>query len=78
MKMTLEELRQTIFAMTDDIEFLWHGKKGLIIPFGPKKFVLGYSEDDTGREFHDVQALLNEPYFDGRTLVDIVEEADFL
>lgn len=77
MKRTFSELREYALSCVDDIEFVWKGKHGLIVPFNQKKYILCFKTDDTGTEFHDVDEMLNAPYLDGHSIAEVCSELDF-
>lgn len=78
MKRTWEELRDYATSLVDDIEFIWNGIHGLIIPFTREKFILAVGEDDDGTEFSDIDALLNFPCLHGYSIREVCDELVFL
>lgn len=79
MKRTVDELRDYLLSLVNDVEFTWRGVHGLIIPFSKDRYALSYHDpDDPGTEFRSVDALLTAPYLDGRAISDVCGEIDFL
>jgi len=79
MKRTLHELRDYALSLADDIEFMWNGAHGLIIPYSKNKFILTFHDPDgPDEEFHDIDSLLKAPLLDGRSLAEVCREVEFL
>lgn len=78
MKRTPEELREYALSLVDDIEFVWNGMQGLIIPFNREKFIMRIQNDDPGTEFHSVDEMMQAPCFIGKSLNEICDKVEFL
>lgn len=79
MKRTYSQLRDYALSLVDDIEFVWNGCHGLIIPYNRQKFILTFHDpSDTCEEFHSIDELLNAPVLDGHSLAEACEDVDFL
>lgn len=79
MKRTIQELKEYLLSLVNDVEFTWKGMHGLIIPFSRQKYILSFHDpDDTGTEFNNIDALLNAPYLDGQSITDVCEEIFFI
>lgn len=77
MKRTSSELRDYLLSLANHVEFDWGGKRGFIDPFTREKYIFFFGESDPGREFHDVDELLNAPYMNGTSLADVCEDVEF-
>ena len=71
-------MREYALNCVDDIEFVWSGIHGLIVPFSPKRYILCFQSGDRGTEFHDVDEMLKAPCLDGHSIAEICDELDFL
>ena len=70
--MKAKELRDWIDSLTDDIEFEYNGIWGSICPFSRKCISLCYDENEV--TVNSVDAAMNEPFINGRTLNEISEK----
>lgn len=64
--MTEKQLRESIDDMLLDIEFEYKGVSGAICPFSRDNIAVKYG--DSEHIFESVDALFNEPFFDGKPL----------
>lgn len=72
--MKAQDLRGWIDSLTQDIEFEFCGKQGVICPFNRQDISLCYD----GKEVtvHSVDAAMNEPFILGKSLMGVCEELD--
>lgn len=60
------KLRESIEDMLLDIEFEYNGVSGAICPFSREDIAVRYGDKE--QTFESVDALFNEPFFDGKPL----------
>ena len=73
--MTPEQLREEILSLTYDIQFEYKGVNGLIMPYSKKDFVLCYGDDD--KRYTDIDDVMSDKFFDGKSLSEISQEVEF-
>ena len=73
--MTSEQLREEILSLTRDIQFVYKGVNGLIMPYSDDDFVLCYGDDD--KQYTDIDEVMSDKFFDGKSLNEICESVDF-
>lgn len=69
--MDAKELRHSIANLLLDIEFQYKGKWGAICPFSRGNIAVKYG--DLEKTFDSVDALMTEPFIDGKPLAEICE-----
>lgn len=74
--MTPKQLREEILSLTYDIQFEYKGVNGLIMTFSHKRFVLCYGDDD--REYTNIDDVMSDPFFDGKSLNEISQEVKYI
>lgn len=72
--MKAEVLKKLILSLTQDIVFEYDGHYGCINPWNPKKIEVGY--DDKVKTYHDVDELMTDKFFHGKSLSEISEQLD--
>lgn len=70
--MKAKDLRESIDDLLLDIEFEYKGVPGAICPFSRDDIAVKYG--DSERTFDSVDALMNEPFIDGKPMKDICEK----
>lgn len=70
--MKAKDLRESIDDLLLDIEFEYKGVSGAICPFSRDDIAVKYG--DSERTFDSVDALMNEPFVDGKPMKDICEK----
>lgn len=70
--MKAKDLRESIDDLLLDIEFEYKGVSGAICPFRRDDIAVKYG--DSERTFDSVDALMNEPFIDGKPMKDICEK----
>ena len=74
--MKLSDLKAEINSCLHDIAFEYQGKPGLINPWSHNKIELGYG--DYAGCYSDVDSLLSDNVINGKSLVELCEEIDFV
>lgn len=74
--MTPEQLREEILSLTYDIQFEYKGVNGLIMPYSENDFVLCCGDDD--KQYTDIDDVMSDKFFDGKSLNEICEGVDFI
>jgi hypothetical protein len=72
--MKASELRSWIDSLTQDIDFSYHGIAGSICPFSRSNIALCYG--DTYIDVDSVDAAMNAPLIDGKSLEVLCEQLD--
>ena len=75
--MTPDQLRDEILSLTYDIQFVYKGVNCLIMPYSHKHFVLCYGEDKD-KEYSNIDDVMNDKFFDGKSLSDISQEVIYI
>lgn len=73
--MKKEDLKDWIDSLTQDIDFEYLGVSGSICPFSRSDISLCYGDKE--QSFDSIDALMNEPFFDGKSLAEICDEMIF-
>lgn len=73
--MSAGELKKWILEQYPDIEFRYQGKHGSICAFNCSDFSLCFHE--ITKEFNDIDSLMTDPFFDGKSLNEIAGELQF-
>lgn len=66
------DIKNEILLMTNDVVFSYNKKIVCINPWGLKKFVVGY--DDKVKEYNNIEDLMSDPFYDGKSLNEIAHE----
>ena len=66
-----EQLRNDIDSLMGDIEFQYKGVWGSICPFSRENISVSYG--DLERTFDSVEAVMNEPFIDGKPMKEICD-----
>lgn len=66
------DLKNLILSLNQDVVFDFHGKTCCINPWSSKKIELGYM--DTAKTYTDIDKLMQDPIFDGKSLNQISSE----
>ena len=72
--MKAQDLRDWIDSLTQDIEFEYCGKPGSICPFSHQNISLCYDGEEV--TVSSIDAAMNEPFIQGKSLADVCEELD--
>lgn len=67
-----KELASGISSLMQDIEFQYKGVWGAICPFSRSNISVAYGEQE--KTFDSVDAVMNEPFIDGKPIKEICEE----
>ena len=67
-----KELASDISSLMQDIEFQYKGVWGAICPFSRSNISVAYGEQE--KTFDSVDAVMNEPFIDGKPIKEIFEE----
>ena len=67
-----KELASDIGSLMQDIEFQYKGVWGAICPFSRSDISVAYGEQE--KTFDSVDAVMNEPFIDGKPIKEICEE----
>jgi hypothetical protein len=70
--MTGEALRKFIKDAYSDVTFLYKHSYCCIVPEGKKEYSVGWS--DTVKNYDNVDELMNDPMYDGKTLYEICDD----
>ncbi len=74
--MTPKELREEILSLTYDIQFEYKGVNGLIMPYSENDFVLSYGDAD--KHYTDINDVMNDKFFAGKSLIEISQEVIYI
>ena len=69
------ELRAWIDEMSQDIDFEYLGVCGVICPFSSTDISMCYDGKD--QTFDSIDAVMNTPFFDGKSLAEVCHEMNF-
>ena len=72
--MKAAELFKLLDKMLVDLEFEYMGISGVICPFSQEDIAVKYGDQE--HIFDSLDALMNEPFIDGKPLKDICEQLD--
>lgn len=70
-----DKLKALILSLTRDVTFTYNGKYACINPFSSSKFEVSF--DNVGKDYTDIDALMSDKFYDGKTLIEICEIAEF-
>lgn len=70
--MDARELRHDVEYLLLDIEFEYKGVFGSICPFSREDIAVQYGDEE--RDFTSMDALMTEPFIDGKPLKDICDK----
>lgn len=73
--MNANELRSWILELTVDITFRYKGIDGAICPISDELFYLSYGDD--AKDLYDIDSVMNDTMFDGKSLSEISEQCEF-
>lgn len=74
MKLNSEEIKKLILSLVQDVVFEYENKTCCINPWSRTKFEVGYN--DIVKIYSDIDDLMNDTIFDGRSLSDIADEIE--
>ena len=69
-----EEIKNLILSLVQDVVFEYDNKTCCINPWSRTKFEVGYN--DIVKIYSDIDDLMNDTIFDGRSLSDIADEIE--
>ena len=70
--MKAKDLKNLILSLTCDIQFGYRGYDGAICPFAKDNLFLGYGDSD--KYYKNIDDLMNDKIFYGKSLNDISNE----
>ncbi|MEL7609733.1 MAG: hypothetical protein AAGU74_09525 [Bacillota bacterium] len=73
--MSIEQLKEQVFGLTQDVSFVYNGKNGLVMPYSRNKIILCYGDSDI--ECTSPEMAMTYPFFDGQSLAAIANKANF-
>lgn len=73
--MKMEDLRNWIDSLTQDIVFEYLGTYGSICPFSHSDISLCYGEKE--QSFTSIDSLMYAPFFKGKSLAEICNKVNF-
>ena len=73
--MNASDLKSLIEGLTQDIDFEYRGKSGVICPFSRSDISLCYDGNEVTVD--SVDKAMNTPFISGRSLVDVCAELEF-
>ena len=73
--MTAKQLMDEIDTGMYDIEFEYKGVHGAICPFSRTNISIAYGDNE--KTLDSVDAVMNEPFFNGKSLAEICSEIEF-
>lgn len=71
MKMSANAIKNLILSLVQDVVFDYGGKTCCINPSSANSFELGYNDDV--KLYSDIDDLMNDPIFGGKSLTDIAD-----
>ena len=76
--MTATELEKELSLGYTDYGFLYKGKRGAICPFNQADgFYVAVVYDGKTFEFHSLEELMQNPFVEGKSLMEVAEEVEF-
>lgn len=69
--MKAKELKNLILSLTQDVVFEYDGKVACINPWNESKIEVGY--DNEIKTYNNIDDVMNDPFYHGKSLVEIVE-----
>jgi len=76
MFMNAQSIKDLILSLTQDIEFNYNNVNGSIIPLSHDDISMSYG--DTNKSYNDVDILLKDPFFNGKSLNEIAREIEII
>lgn len=70
-----DDLKALILSLTQDILFEYQGKSVCINPWSNKKIDVGFGDD--GKIYTDIDDLMTDKFFNGKSLTEISEQLIF-
>lgn len=74
--MKIEDLKKLILSLSQDVIFQVNGKTVCINPWNEHKFEVGFG--DINREYNNIDFLLNDKIYDGKSLNEISEQIELI
>lgn len=74
--MKAQDLKRHILDTLQDTEFRYRGEDCLINPHSAHDIYLGYKDID--KTYTDIDDLMNDPVFDGKSLNEIVGQIELI
>ncbi len=72
--MNKEKLKDLILSFCQDVIFQYHGENACINPYNKNKFEVGYG--DKAKIYTDIDELMDDKFYDGKSLNQISESLD--
>lgn len=66
-----EQVKNEILSLTYDVQFGYNGVDGLVMPYSRNSFDVCYK--DVEKHYDDIDELMNDKIFDGKSLNEISE-----
>ncbi|MGI5849137.1 MAG: hypothetical protein ACOX8Q_03570 [Christensenellales bacterium] len=76
--MRLQELKERITSLTQDVEFTYAGSDYLVIPYNQNKFVMVKTPDQKDIQCDSFDMLASVPFFDGKSLTEDINEVELI
>ncbi len=76
--MNADELREEISDQCNDVSFVYHGKSAGIFPevhHSIPTFLVCFGDKE--REYSDIDEVMSDKFFDGKSLAEIAEIVDY-
>lgn len=70
------DIKNKILSLTNHFEFQYRGEDCLIDPYSAHDIYLGYKDID--KTYTDIDDLMNDPVFDGKSLNEIVGQIELI
>lgn len=70
--MILNELKEVILSLTQDVTFKYDGEYACINPWNKKKIEVGYA--DEVKTYSNIDELMEDKFFHGKSLNEITEK----
>lgn len=72
--MLKEQIRDEILSLCYDVQFGYNGADGLVMPYSKKSFDVFYK--DIEKHYTDIDDLMNDKIFDGKSLNEIGDNVE--
>lgn len=74
--MTANDIKNIILEFTNDVVFYYGDENACINPWSESKFEVGFR--DKMKTYDNIDALMNDPFFDGKSLNEIAGEIELI
>lgn len=69
-------IKNLILSLTQDVEFIYDNVNGSIIPLSTDNISVSYG--DKNKNYKDIDDLLADPFFNGKSLNDIADKIEIM